>query len=173
MKRLNRREKIMVASGAALLAFFFVFQFVVSPVLDRLDLLDRIIPKKEQELAEIIQLKNEYDALKRSGRQTARRVGKGEGTVTLSYLESLAEKAGLKKNIRYMKPLGKSKGEGYLENSMEIKLSRIPIEQLVRFLYDIENSKKPVKVTELDILINKRDVSTLDAKIQIASFEST
>jgi len=56
---------------------------------------------------------------------------------------------------------------------MEIKLSRIPIESLVRFLYDIENSKKPVKVRELDILINKRDFTTLDAKIQIVSFEST
>ena len=173
MKNLKRREKIIVVSGVTLLTFFLIFQFVVSPVQDRTELLERIIPKKEQELGEIMRMKNEYDALKRSGSQKVKMVGEGKGTVTLSYLEGLAEKAGLKKSIRHMKPLGKFKGEGYVENSMEIKLSQIPIDHLVRFLYDIEYSKRPVRITELDIWINKKDMSTLDAKIQIASFEST
>ena len=173
MKSLNRREKLLIVSGIALLTLFCMYQFVISDARDRSKLLERIIPEKEQELEEILQLKKEYDALKRRGSQKTKIMGEGKGAVTLSYLESLAEKSGLKKNIRHMKPLGKSKGEGYVENSMEIKLSRIPVEHLVRFLYDIENSKRSVKITELDILINKKDFSTLDAKIQIVSFEST
>lgn len=170
MNRLNKRERIIVAVGVTFVTFFLVYQFVVSPSRDRLGLLERVMPRKEKELSEIIRLKNEYDVLKRSGSQKANR---GKGPVTLSYLEDLAEKAGLKKNIRHMKPLGKFEGEGYVEHTMEIRLSKIRMEQLVGFVYDIENTKRSVKIRELSIVTNKKDLSTLDVKIEIASFEST
>jgi len=172
MKTLNRREKIIVMSGAPLLVVFLIYQFVVSPVADRMKLLDRIIPKKELELKEIINLKNEYKALKISNGQKDKRIKKkGKGTVTLSYLEDLAKNAGLKNNIKHMKPLGKVESGNYMQNSIEIKLSKIPMERLVKFMFDIKNSKRTLKIMELNILTNKKDSSYLDVKIQIASFE--
>lgn len=170
--RLKRREKIVVVGGIALLIFFLVYQFVILPIENRVELLERIIPKKEKELHETVSLKNEYETLGSGGNQKIKKTErKGKSTVTLSYLEDLAQRAGLKDNIQYMKPLSKSKSGRYLQNSMEIKLLKVPAEGLTRFLYDIEKSDRPLSVTELDIRTNKRDSSYLDVRVQITSFE--
>jgi len=68
--------------------------------------------------------------------------------------------------------LGKVKSGDYVQHSIEIKLSKIPLEGLVRLVYDIENSERDLRITELEILTNKRDSSYIDVKIQITSFES-
>ena len=172
LKRLKSREKLAVAGGATLLFLFLIYQFVILPVQDRSELLERLIPGKERDLQEIIRLKNEYEDLKKRGSKKASNISKkGGGAVTLSYLEDLAKKAGLKSSIQYMKPLGKVTSGNYLQNSMEIKFAKIYVDGLVGFLYDVENSKRPLKIMELNILTNKRDPSYIDVKIQIASFE--
>ncbi|MFH1626179.1 MAG: type II secretion system protein GspM [Pseudomonadota bacterium] len=171
MKRLKSRERIVVAGGLTLLILFFVYHFAISPARDRLKLLERLAPAKERELEQIIHLKEEYEDLKLKENQSARGIGKeGKSTVTLSYLEGLAERSGLKNNIEYMKPLGESRSGRYLRNSVEIKLSNVSMGQLSRFLYDIEGGERPLNVTALDILTNRRDSSYVDAKVQITSF---
>ena len=174
MKRLKDREKIMIVCGVTLLGLLLVYRFVLLPMGDRMELLDGLLPKKEKELQEIIHLKNTYEALKLGGSQRVQRIkGGGEGAVTLSYLEDLAKNADVKNNIQHMKPLGKVKSGDYVQHSIELKLSKIPMEGLVRLLYDIENSERDLRITELNILTNKRDSSYIDVKIQITSFEST
>ena len=172
MKRLKDREKIAVICAVALLVLFLFHQFVFSRVKDRLALLDRIIPQKEIELKEILDLKAEYEYLKKSNLKKGKETDKDQGVVTLSYLEGLADKAGLKSNIKYMKPLGESKSGRYLQNSIDIELANVPLGKLVNFLYEIENSPRALKIVELSIITNRRDPSILDIAIQITSFET-
>jgi hypothetical protein len=172
MKGLKGREKIVVIGGILLLVLFLFYQFVISPAKDRLTLLDRLIPQKESELKEVIYLKNEYEYLKKSNLKKGKEAKEEKGVVTLSYLEGLAGKAGLKSNIKYMKPLGESKSGRYLQNSIDIKLANVPLVKLVNFLYEIENSARALRIVGLSILTNKRDPSILDIAIQITSFET-
>ena len=163
----------MIAGGLALLVLLLIHRFVILPAGERLELLEDVLPKKESELQEILRLKSEYEILQSGSSQRVKRIeGEGEGAVTLSFLEDLAKNANLQKKIQHMKPLGKVKSGNYVQNSIEIKLSKIDMEGLVKLLYDIENSNRDLQITELDITTNKRDVSSVDVKIQITSFES-
>ncbi|MDY6855353.1 MAG: hypothetical protein SWO11_11715 [Thermodesulfobacteriota bacterium] len=172
MKSIKDREKIAIICAVVLLAIFLFHQFVFSRMKDRLALLVRVIPQKEIELKEIFDLKAEYEYLKKSNLKKGKETNTDQGVVTLSYLEGLADKAGLKSNIKYMKPLGESKSGRYLQNSIDIELANVPLGKLVNFLYEIENSPRALKIVELNITTNRRDSSILDIAIQITSFET-
>ena len=68
-----------------------------------------------------------------------------------SRLEELAGQTGIRSKIQYMKPIVSTPSDAYEEESVEIKMEGITLEQFIQYLYQIENSPQFMKIKRLHI----------------------
>lgn len=169
---LSKREKYYVIAGVSLIAVFLVFQLILFPFFDAKDRTRRSIQAKEQTLKEITALSSEYQALKANSGdiQTALKFRSKEFTL-FSFLEKHAGRAGVKSNITYMKPSTSSDAGPYKEASVEMKLEKITLKQLVDYLYLVESRKDLVLVKRISVKQTKGSPEYLTALIHLITYQ--
>jgi general secretion pathway protein M len=170
MIRINPREKRTLIAGGLAIVALLVYLVVVSPYLAAMENLDRRITKKAEELGEVLALQKEYFRLKEKTNLLEGMVRSTSGFSLLSFLENVATKNGIKKQIAYMKPLTAPANERYRESSVEMKLEGLTLEQLVDYLYQIERSPQPIRIKRLNIVKQKGE-GFLDITLQASTFE--
>jgi hypothetical protein len=93
------------------------------------------------------------------------------GTEPLSldtYLSNAAQKAGFTlKGTTPRNPLPKN---GFVTNSVSCQVSDLTIDQLKRFLQEIETGSKVVVVTRLDVRRDFKDKEKLDATLEVSTY---
>ena len=108
--KFSRREKYSILAVSGLIFCIAFFQLVVSPIIEKRDRLARNISVKTRVLEDIIALSQEYKAVKKWADFSKERIIKRDKNFSLfSFLDHLADKAKIKKNITYMKPSTKAK----------------------------------------------------------------
>ena len=165
---LGRREKLLVWLSICAVAIFFLLQFIVFPVLEEKNALERGVKVKEAGLREILKLRKEYETYKKDTHGIQDILRKREKGFTLfSFLEKAAGEAGVKSHIKYMKPSA-SKGTGAFKESMvEMKLEGITLQQLVDYLYLVQSPENAVTVKRLSITESKEATGYLNAILQL------
>lgn len=169
---LSRRDRAALAVGGAALALFVLLQFILFPLLDRRQRLEKGIATRERALVEMRQMQERFRKLHRQnsslGRQLARR---DKGFSLFSFLEKQASATGIKQHIAYMKP-SSVQGDGAVrQTTVEMKFKAISLKQLVRFLEQIEAPDKLVAVRRIAIQENKKEAATLDVILQVISID--
>jgi len=170
MIRVNPREKRTLLAGGCVIAALLVYLLVVSPYLKAMELLDRRIAGKTQELREVLAFQEEYFRLKRKTRILEDMVRSTPGFSLLSFLENLATRNQIKTQIAYMRPLTLPGNEKYKESSVEMKLESITLKQLVDYLYQVEGSSQPIRIKRLH-MAKKKGKAYLDVTLQVSTFE--
>lgn len=170
MIRINPREKRTLVAGGCLVAALLVYLLVVSPYMSAIERLDRRIARKTEELGEVLALQAEYFRLREKAKILENMVRSTPGFSLLSFLENLATKNRIKKQIAYMKPLTTPANEKYRESSVEMKLESLTLKQLVDYLYQVEQSAQPIRVKRLNIA-KKKGEAYLDVTLQASIFE--
>lgn len=166
--KLARREKYIVSLAALSITLIFLVEFAALPFFEKKERLEQGIRAKEKGLEKIVMLSAEYNAYQRGSRGIEELLSRRKKGFTLfSFLEQSAGAAKIKTHIKYMKP-SVSKVKGPHEESMvEMKLEEISLEQLVRYLYQIESPEHVVNIKRLSIKENKKTAGTLDATLQV------
>src|SRR5262245_34446790 len=124
--KLGRREKRIIIAGGVALALLLLYRLGLSPALERLRTLDRLVAIKERDLRQMKTLQETYVAQKRLMEDVNRSlVQRGQDFAIFSFLEDLANKTGMKDNIIYMKPALTTPGELFRESSVEMRLEGI------------------------------------------------
>jgi hypothetical protein len=93
------------------------------------------------------------------------------GTEPLSldtYLSNAAQKAGF--TLKGTTPRNPAPKNGFVTNSVSCQVSDLTIDQLKRFLQEIESASKVVIVTRLDIRRDFRDKEKLDATLEVSTY---
>lgn len=170
MIRINPTEKRALVAGGCAAAALLVYLLVVSPYMSAMERLDRRIERKTVELGEVLALQEEYFRLKEKTEILEKMVRSTPGFSLLSYLENLATKNKIKKQIAYMKPLTTPGNEKYRESSVEMKLESITLTQLVNYLYEVEQSRQSIRIKRINIA-KKKGESYLDVTLQASTFE--
>jgi general secretion pathway protein M len=171
---LNKREKLAVYAAGVFIAFFIFNQFIISPVFEkRNELRDRLDAKKNI-VTEMNKLQEEYFSIQKkaeiSRQGFARRP---QGFTLFSFLDKLAGETGVKKRISYMKPSSVvEEGSGVKLSRVEMKLQEINVNDLVSYLYGIENSPNMAVVRRLSITKAGQGEGLLSAVIQVETIES-
>jgi general secretion pathway protein M len=166
--KLGKREKLSVSLGVGFITLFVIVQFILFPLLDKRDAMKRGIEVKRSGLKEIRTLKTEYEAYRKGDEGIKSHLGRREKGFTLfSFLEQAAGRAGVKDHIKYMKP-SDSPGDGPLkESTVEMKLDKINLKQLVEYLHLIESPEKVVSIKRISITDSKGAAGYLDAVMQV------
>jgi general secretion pathway protein M len=170
--KLARREKYFVSAAALSIAIFLLFQFLIFPFFDARKRFQRGVRAKEDALKEILRLSSEYNRYQK-GSQGIKQIlaRRKKGFTLFSFLDKSAGNAGVKANIKYMKP-STSTGLGpYKESLVEMKLEAITLQQLIGYLYRIESPVNVVSIKRISIKENKRKSGHIDAILQILTFQ--
>jgi general secretion pathway protein M len=169
--KLGRRERLVIVAGGVAVALLLFYRFGLGPALQRLHMLDRLVTQKEREVHEMKTLRDTYLAQKNLMENVNRSLAqRGQEFAFFSFLEDLANKAGVKTNIVYMKPALTTAGELYRESSVEMRLEGIGLQQLIRYLYDIERAPQLLRVRRMAIKPRTANADLLDVTFQVSTF---
>ena len=172
-KKLTKREKYAVFTALGAICLFVLFQFIVFPLVDKQNRLERAIEAKTEILEKMTALKFEYDAINKKNDQSNNRYRQREKDFTLfSFLDKLSGSAGIKKNITYMKPSSTTqKNSPYKISQVEMKLQGLTLQQLTTYLHMVETSRNMIYINKLSILKTGKDKGFVDAVLQVETSE--
>lgn len=172
--RLAKRERVIVIAVAILLVLLIFFRFAFLPARDRMKRLDRLIPQKEENLKEIEGLREQYLGLSQRAASFDEKLrSRTQGFTLFGKLESLASQTGIKDKIIHMKPSESPISSNYKRSKVEVKLKEVTLNQLTKYLYDIEKPELLSRVTRLRIKPIKDRPELLDVTFEVATFIPT
>ena len=169
--QLAKREKYLVTLAVIVIVLGAVIQFVFTPFLAKKELYKNNVTAKQNNLQEMVALREEYLLLEQDSDVLTQRLAQRPKNFTLfSFLEKAAGDAGVKENIKSMKPSA-SEGKGpFKESLVEMKLERITLGQMVDYLKLIESPEYLVNIKRLSIQSNKKETQFLDVVLQVLTF---
>lgn len=170
LSQLSRRDRMaLIVGGIVVLATVVAFGLIL-PYQEALARLDSRIATRQKQVREVQALQQEYRILKRQLAQAQSRLDQSRGFSLFSFIESQTTQVATKENLVYMRPQQTAVREDRKEESVEIKLEKLRLDQLVRFLYGIESADAYLQVKNLRVRSRFDDRSLLDATMTISSF---
>jgi general secretion pathway protein M len=169
--QLAKREKYFIALAVIFIVLALLIQLLIAPFFEKKERLRNNLSVKQNNLQEMIVLHQEYLELQQDSNTLASRLASRPKNFTLfSYLEKAAGDAGIKDNIKYMKPSASASKGSFKESLVEMKLERITLGQMVGYLELIEAPDKLVSIKRISIQSNTKETSYLDAILQVLTF---
>lgn len=169
--RLSAREKAIVGLGGAFLGILGCWLGVWEPVQRHLNLLDRKVKVKRTEYREIQKLAARFETLSGQIQEIEADLRRSKGFSIQSFMEGLAKRQQLQDRIVQMKPKGGEITRYYRENTVEIEMQKVRLSELVRYLYQVENSKETLRIKRLRIDPRFDDPDLLKVRFQVSAFE--
>ena len=174
MAKLSKREKTALGIGIGFVGIFVFVQVVIFPFMDARERLLRSLASYTTSYNEIYNLRLKYLELQHRADNSKAQFGRRQRGFTLfSFLDKLAGQVGIKERITYMKPSStKQKDAPYSLSLVEMKLNGITMEQITKFLYQIETSPNMIHVRRLSLNKQEEKEGLLDVILQVETFEA-
>ncbi len=170
---LKKREKIALVAMAAALSLFAAVQFVVFPLLDRREILERQVSAAERSLGEMEILRARYNDLVEKSK-SGEKIAHGKDFSLFSLMEEIADRSGIKENVAYIKPSTAEKKEtSYKVAMVEMRLDTIASNQLLLFLYNVEAFDTKVSVSRMSVSKTSSPEGFVNAVIQVETLVET
>ena len=169
-RNLQQREKLFVIGAGALLVLFLLFKLTIDPMLKRSADLDRQIVTARRQLDEVRTLQQDYQRQKSVVDSINSQLKNQPNFAIFSRLEELAGQTGIRSKIVYMKPTVSTPNEVYNEESVEVKMDGVTLEQLVQYLHQIENSPQLLKIKRLEMKPHFDNRQILSATFRVSAF---
>lgn len=172
MIRLARREKKLAIGLGIFVVLWSFYALAISPALERIETLNRVISEKKQELKKVRAISREYAFLNKSLNGFQAQVDAGQDNFQLlPFLESLINECGIAKNVETMKRQVLAIDSNYSEIVVEVRLGNLSIGQLVDFLGKIESSQTRVKTKSVYVKRSMTNKNLLDSVLEIHNTE--
>lgn len=163
-QRLSSRERTLVGLAVGALLVVALYTLLWEPLdQGRIDLARRI-QIKGNELQEMQHMREVYLELLNQFELRQKIIDRADPKFSLfPHIEATVGQVVGREKITSMNPQNKELGGGaYREESVEIKLTGITLEQLTDLMYKIEKSPQPLRFTRMQIKKRPREPSTFD-----------
>lgn len=172
MMKITPRDKIFLIVGLSFLFLFVLLKFALFPLIDKREKMDRGIIARDKAIVEMRELQVRYRQLHGKANSLADQLAGREQNFSLfSFLEQMAAKTDVKKNIAYMKPSETADDGPFKEMLVEMKLQTVNLKKLIDFLQLVESPEKIVALKRISIQENKKEKATLDVIMQVVSLD--
>ena len=168
LQNLQTREKVMVICAAVAIVLALVYTLAIDPLLAHSARLDRQIRKAQQDLETLHTHRREYLQQQRVLDSINARINQRKNFSLFSRLEEIARSTGTR--IINMKPTAGSPSEAYTEESFEIKMEGVTLEQLKTYLYEVEQSPQFLKIKRVNIKPRLNNRQLLSVVIRVSKF---
>jgi len=169
--RLTQREKLAVGLGGACLAALAFWLGVWEPLQAHLALQKRRVEAKRAEYGEVRDLAGRFARLRTRIESIETHLQRSRDFSILSYLEGLAKRQQVQERIVQMKPRPGESTRYYKENAVEIRMEKIRLPDLTRYLFQVENSPELLRVKQIQIRPRFDDPDLLDVRFQVSAYE--
>jgi general secretion pathway protein M len=169
-QNLQPRERLLLGGAAAALVLFLIFKVAIDPLFKHSADLDRQIVTARRQFVELRTMQQEYQRQKSVVDSINSQLKRQQNFAIFSRLEELAAQTGIRNKILHMKPTVSTPSEVYNEESVEVKMEGVTLEQLVRYLHQVENSPQLLKIKRLEIKPRFDNRQILTATFRVSAF---
>jgi general secretion pathway protein M len=169
-QNMQPRERMFIAGAGAALVLFLIFKLGIDPAFKYSADLDRQIVAARRQLADLRTMQQEYQRQKSVVDGINNQLKRQPNFAIFSRLEELAGQTGIRSKILHMKPTVATPNEVYNEESVEVKMEGVTLEQLVRYLHQVENSPQLLKIKRLEIRPRFDNRQILAATFRVSAF---
>jgi general secretion pathway protein M len=173
ISQLNQRERLFVIAGGLALVLALLYFAIVAPYRSALARFDRQIAVRSAQLQEVKALQGRYLEMQRQMSQVERLLGKRRDFSALSFIENLVEQTAGRESLLSMRPQSPETRNEFTIDSVEIKLERLTLKQLLELLVGIEGATSPMQVKNLYLKQRFDDRSLLDATMTVTALRRT
>jgi general secretion pathway protein M len=170
-RNLQPRERLFIGGTGAVLILFLIFKLTIDPLFKYSAELDRQIVTSRRQLNEMRTMQQEYQRQKSVVDSINSQLKKQPNDAILSRLDELASQTGIRNKILQINfVVSTTPSEIYKEELVEVKIDGVTLEQLVRYLHQIENSPQLLKIKKLDIKPRIDNRQILTATFRVSAF---
>ena len=173
LARLSSRERLSVGAAALALGVIVGYVFVIDPLWETHRRLRARIATKEREVREVAELGRTYETLRHEvdGLRPSQSGSPQSGppqSATLSpfaVLEGLATSTFGRDKLAAINPAGHETYEGVNQETIELKLSGVSLQDVVALLYKMDTAGSTLRCTNLTIKKRYKDPYTFDVTL--------
>ena len=169
--RLAPRERNFVLAGAAATIAVVLF-LVLHGLGGAKQSLRQGIVAKQRQLSQIQTLRAQYGELKRQTDELTAKSAERSPSGLYALLEGLVTKTVTRDKIRSMDPSSKTIGDRYVEDSINVELLGITLQQTVALLYEVEHTTTPIHVSRLTMKKRVSDPYQFDVVFTVSSVKA-
>jgi hypothetical protein len=170
LKNLSNREKMLIYGAAFFVLILFIYQLVFVPLLNARREYESEIRLLEARFSELKTVAGRYESEKDAYDKLKRVLDRKKALSVLTYLENISQRAGVRENIEYIRPKGGTSRNGILQSQVEMKIDAIPVQNLLQFLYEIEENRNGLIVSYLRLKPFFKEKGKVDAIVSITDF---
>ena len=169
--RLSKREQRLITAFAALLAGAIVYVGILEP----------IVAGRARMEQRIVTLVDDIDSMKRTAARIAeleRELGSAEAAAVtpadfslFSFIDKAASATVTPGSVAAMNPSRRKVRDGEEESLVEVRLSSVPLPEIIGFLRNIEQATEPVYVRRVELKRRYDDKTRFDATIVAGMLE--
>jgi general secretion pathway protein M len=170
LQNLGTRERVFIMGAGVAILLALLFTMVIDPMLAYSARLDKQMVVAQRELREVYTLQQEYQRQKTVVDRINAQLKRQKSFSVFSRLEELAKQTDTRNKILYMKPTVSTPSDAYEEESVEIKMEDVTLEQLIKYLFQIENSPQFMKIKRLYIKPRMDNRQLLSVIFRVSTF---
>lgn len=175
--RLSKRDTLALWLGAGSSVVLGLWFLVYEPVQEHLVLLRHKVETKQAEYTDVSDLAQRLQRLTANTGQIEERLRQGKNFSILTYLEKVAVDLELRRKITQMRGKGGETTKHFRENAIEIRMEKVSLQQLVKYLYFVEHPKTAdagaalLRLRQLRLKPSTENKNLLDVTFQVSGYE--
>lgn len=159
----KKKVRVTAAALAALFCLAIVYLWA-----GRYRAISTMTAVKKEEYAKFKSLEEEYLKKKALLDARARKAYASDAAESaITAIERIGTRAGVKELVTSLKPIEEKETAGYVERSVEVRIERIDINQLVNLLYLMENNRGLFVIREFSMKNRFEDPDLLDVSLKV------
>ncbi|MGA7827622.1 MAG: hypothetical protein WCA04_08185 [Geobacteraceae bacterium] len=158
----DQRTRLHWGIGISLVLLVLI---LFSTLNNRISELEKKRKSREQDLVEMMTLKQQFLSAKLASQRFAGRLA---GVRADDSPAKIIEEIGIKGKSSKITPLKSEEQGGFTEDSAEVQLDGLTLNEVVNLLYRLEKGSRPVLVKKADLKTRFDDPSLLDITLTIA-----
>lgn len=169
---LSNRERLFAAGSILLVTAWILYTAAISPAVERIGTLKRVMPQKNLELRQLVAKSNQYLELKNKI-DSLRKNTSFDGTEfeLLPFVEEITKTCKLTEKIATIKQDINKLDEAYSEIVVELRLQNITLTELVGFLSKITSSEHLLQIKSMYTKKSAGPSDLLDSVLYISTIK--
>ena len=171
--RLGERERLFLLGGAIVLVVILVGFGGYQAYSATLVKLDRAIAARTRQLGEVERLRQEALQLRQQMQQAEAKLAQSAAFSLASYIEGQADQLAGRGSLAYARPQPSVNRGQFQEESLEVRIERLSLEQVLRLLWAVESAPVPMQVRGLNLQRRFDNPALLDLTMTVAATRRT
>ncbi|MEO8603630.1 MAG: type II secretion system protein GspM [bacterium] len=172
-QRLSARERTLVGVVVGVVLVMGLYTLVWQPLEDGRTQLSKRIQTRQRDLVEMQHMRETYLELMNQYELREKIIEKADPKFSLfPHIEATVGEVVGREKIASMNPQNKEIGGAYREESVEIKLNGITLDQLTDLMYRIEKGAQPLRLTRLQVKKRVREPQNFDVVATVAMLKA-